>query len=442
MEKDRRPRTLLIIVIVIILLLLALLLCRGCSGSTDAPSTDIGPTERSSAEPSPTESASPEAADLVGRWEGSSAVLGEISIIIERTAPVPDADETSNYVSGYIVFGADPSSDPIAPLSGTANSTEEGLYDVQIWSTNLRIAIDVLDIEDVQTSLILFTGKMDTDKGQAEGSWQSVGESGEWQMEHGSEVVPTSLTLDMEHSSLSINSDVMAAIHTTDQNSNIDNQSTQLEVRTTVAVSKVVVLTPEGTEITLDRFTDLFSPGVDFIREFRFGAGFEEAPVEGEYVFSFLDPMGEPLAGIEGVDVWGGCPTPAPLNVRASAGSHGIMVSWNQVPGFNPADPNWFYQIELALESGEGNNYGSNHIQQSSHLMPFASFTPGSSGSPDGQNFGVGLSQLRDGAYTLVVYVFVPANESSGLITHECQVTAEDEMLTVEKSGDIFTISK
>lgn len=438
MDKKRRTRTILIIV-VILLLLLAILLCRGCSGKGDTPTTDVVSTEAVPVET--TMVGAPDGSSLVGRWDGSSSVLGDISIIIEKTAPVSDSDEHSLYVSGYVLFGEDPSVDPIAPLSGLASSTGEGLYEVQIWSTDLSPVIETDDIEDVQPPPILFIGSVDTGEGTAEGHWQTGEESGDWKMERGSELVPDSPTFDIEHSGLSLNFDVMAAVHTSGQNSNITDQSIQLEVTTNIALSEVLVRMPDGTEIVLERYTDLFSPSVDFINEFRFATGVEGTPTEGEYIFSFLDPMGEPLAGIEGVDVWGGCPAQAPLNVRATVGSNGIMLSWNQVPGFDPANPNWFYQIELALESGEGNSYGSNHIQQTSHLIPLASFMPGSAGSPDGHDHGVGLNQLGDGAYSLIVFVFVPADESSGLITHECQVMAEDEMLIVEKSGTTFTIT-
>ncbi len=436
MEKDRRPRTLLIIVIVIILLLLALLLCRGCSGSTDTPSTDVGPAERSSAEPSPTESASPETADLVGRWEGSSSVLGDFSIIIERTAPLPDADGSSQYVSGYIVFGADPSSDPVAPLSGTANSTEEGLYDVQIWSTNLKPPDD----EQGQTQPILFTGSLGTKEG--EGGWESGEESGDWQVAYQAGENPDSPTFDLETSGLRIDFDVMGAVQTTDQNGTVAGQQTQLDVFTNIATSMVVVQLPGGSEITLDRETDIFSPEVDFVSEFRFAGSVGELPGQGQYVFRFLDPMGEPLNGIEGVDVWNGCEALAPLNVRGSVGANGISVSWSSVPGFDPANPTGYYQIELGIESGEGKSYGSNHIHQTSHLLPFASFVPGTVGTPDGLDYGAGLGELVDGSYSLVVMVYFPANNAAGGVGFECQVSAMDEIASVEKTGGSFEVNK
>jgi len=417
---------------------LALLLCRGCSGSTERPSTDVGPTERSSAEPSATEFTSPEAADLVGRWEGASSVLGVFSIVIERTAPAPDADETSNYVSGYIVFGADPSSDPVAPLSGTANSTEEGLYEVQIWSTNLKPSEDEQD----QTQPILFTGSLSTKEGQAEGRWESGEESGEWRTAHQVAGHPESPTFDLETSGLRIDFDVLGTIQTTDQNGAVAGQQTQFDVFTNIAASKVVVQMPDGSEITLEQETDIFSPEVDFVSEFRFAASVGELPEQGQYVFRFLDPMGEPLNGIEGVDVWKGCQALAPLNVRSSVGANGILASWSPVPGFDPSDPEGFYQIELGIESGEGKSYGSNHIQQTSHLLPFASFVPGTVGSPDGLDFGVGLGELADGSLSFVIMVYFPSNKVAGGIGNECQVSAMDEIVSVEKAGGSFQVNK
>ena len=127
MGLNRRTRTILIIVI-IVLLLLAILICRGCSGSGDAPSSEVNFTEGSTAEPVMDEGS--DMSGLVGMWDSSSSALGDISIVIEKTAPVPDSDGSSQYVSGYVVFGEDPSVDPIAPLSGVAVSTGAGLYEV------------------------------------------------------------------------------------------------------------------------------------------------------------------------------------------------------------------------------------------------------------------------------------------------------------------------
>jgi hypothetical protein len=435
MELNRRTRTIFFIVI-IILLLLAILVCRGCSGSRDGPSTEVNSTEGSTTEP--VIEAGSDTSGLVGMWDSSSSVLGDIRIVIDKTAPIPDSDEGSQYVSGYVVFGEDPLGDPIAPLSGVAVSTGEGLYEVQIWSTDLSPVIEAEDIEDVHAHPILFTGLMDTGEGEGEGQWESGEESGDWQTEHQAEVAPDSPAFDLEHSGLRIDYGVTASIHTEDQNGTTSGQYGQLEVLTNIAVSEVVVLTPDGGEIILEHFTDIFSPGVDFISEFRFGIGFEGLPEVGEYVFNFHDPMGEPLPGVKGVDVWGGCQALAPLNVRGSVGSDGIMISWSQVPGFDPSNPEGFYQIEIYSETDEGKHYGSNHIQQTSHLIPYATFSPGSIGYPDGENYGTGLSQLGDGSYDLVVYVFMPAKEGIG---QDCQVMAEDEVVTVEKSGGEFAVN-
>jgi hypothetical protein len=310
---------------------------------------------------------------------------------------------------------------------------------VQIWSTDLRPVIEAEDIEDVHAHPILFTGLMDTGEGEGEGQWESGEESGDWQTEHQAEVAPDSPAFDLEHSGLRIDYGVTASIHTEDQNGAISGQYGQLEVLTNIAVSEVVVLTPDGGEIIVERFTDIFSPEVDFISEFRFGIGFEGLPEVGEYIFNFHDPMGEPMPGVEGVDVWSGCQALAPVNVRGSIGSDGIMISWSQVPGFDPSNPEGFYQIEIYSETDEGKHYGSNHIQQTSHLIPYATFTPGSIGYPDGENYGTGLSQLGDGSYDLVVYVFMPAKEGAG---QDCQVMAEDEVVTVEKSEGEFSIKQ
>jgi hypothetical protein len=320
-------------------------------------------------------------------------------------------------VSGYIVFGADPSSDPVAPLSGTANSTEEGLYDVQIWSTNLKPPDD----EQGQTQPILFTGSLSTKEG--EGGWESGEESGDWQVAYQAGEKPGSPKFDLETSGLRIDFDIMGAVQTTDQNGAVAGQQTHLDVSTNIATSTIVVQLPGGSEITLDRETDIFSPEVDFVSEFRFAGSAGELPEEGQYVSRFLDPM-------------------APLNVRGSVGANGISVSWSSVPGFDPANPIGYYQIELGIESGEGKSYGSNHIHQTSHLLPFASFMPGTVGTPDGLDYGAGLGELVDGSYSLVVMVYFPANNAAGGVGFECQVSAMDEIISVEKAGGSFQVNK
>lgn len=441
MEVKRRDRTILIIVIAVILLLLALLLCRGCSGTSDTPSTGENPTERSSSGPSPTGSTQPEAVNLEGRWKGSSSVLGNYSIVFEMAVPVSGGDETSQYVAGYVLFGDDPSGDPVAPLSGVANATGDGMYEVQIWSTNLIPPKEPGEGEGDQAHPVLFTGTMDTQEDVGEGIWKTGDENGDWQVEYsaGDVVHPV---YDVDHSRLWIDFDVVAAIHTDDQNGTVVGMWTQLGVGTNIAVSIVVVHLPDGTEITLEPTLDIFNPGVDFVDEFGFAWQFEGLPIPGEYSFEFLDPAGEPLAGIAALDIWSGCEANAPLDVNAAVGANGITVSWSQVPGFDPTDPGGFYQVEFGLEDSDDKQYGSNQIQETSHLMPFAAFVPGSGGSPDGEDYGLGLRQLDDGTYKLVLYLFVPANRVAGGIGFECQLTAEDEWQTVEKSGDRFTVDK
>jgi hypothetical protein len=188
--------------------------------------------------------------------------------------------------------------------------------------------------------------------------------------------------------------------------------------------------------------TDIFSPEVDFVSEFRFAANIHEVTAPGEYIFKLVDPMGEPMEGLEGADVWSGCEPLAPLNAQLSVESDGLFATWSPVPGFDPTDPEGFYQIEFGPVSEEGKDYGANNIQGSSHLLPFASFSPGSPGSPDGQDFGIGLGELPDGSYQMVIYVFFPADEAAGGVHFECQLTALDEVILVEKSGADFRIEK
>jgi hypothetical protein len=289
---------------------------------------------------------------------------------------------------------------------------------------------------------ILFTGSIDAGVGKAEGLWESGEQAGEWRGERHAGEVPESPAFDLATSGLWMHYDLLAAIHTSDQNASIVGNQMQMDVTTNIAAGSVVVQRPDGSELILDATTDIFSPGVDFVAEFRFAANIEGQPDEGDYVFRFLDPVGEPLRGIEGRDVWSGCEALAALNVQAAVEAGGLRTSWSPVPGFNPIDSEGFYQIEIGPDSGEGKGYGANHIQQRSHFIPFAPFVPGASGSPDGQDYGVGLGEFADGSYSMVIYVFYPASAAPGGVGFECQLSAEDEILTLEKQGGEFSITK
>ena len=60
----------------------------------------------------------------------------------------------------------------------------------------------------------------------------------------------------------------------------------------------------------------------------------------------------------------------------------------------------------------------------------------------DGMGFGVGLGELANGSYSFVIMVYFPATEAAGGIGNECQVVAEDEVVTVEKTGGSFEVNK
>ena len=60
----------------------------------------------------------------------------------------------------------------------------------------------------------------------------------------------------------------------------------------------------------------------------------------------------------------------------------------------------------------------------------------------DGLDFSVGLGELADGSLSFVIMVYLPANKAAGGVGFECQVSAMDEIASVEKTGGSFEVNK
>jgi hypothetical protein len=187
-----------------------------------------------------------------------------------------------------------------------------------------------------------------------------------------------------------------------------------LGIMTNIVIDNVRVNLPDGRSVVIPRYTDVFSPGVEWTTLFRFLTCEPGMPIAGgEYIFTGLDVAGEPIPGARNTDIWVGVEPPdPPTNVRAEVIEDGILVSWDQspiVPGsFEPtAEPRLgFYQLWInRVETGE-TIYGANLISASSHLVPQdkANFI-------EGKDWGLSLSEMEDGAYSLgaCVHSMAPA---------------------------------
>jgi hypothetical protein len=194
------------------------------------------------------------------------------------------------------------------------------------------------------------------------------------------------------------------------------NPCVTLGIMTNVIMDSVRVDLPDGRSITIPRYTDVFSPGVDWTTLFRFSTCVPGMPTAGgEYIFTGLDVAGKPIPGANNADIWVGVEPPdPPTNVRAEVTEDGILVSWDEssiIPGsFEPAaEPQLgFYQLWInRVETGES-VYGANHVSASPHLVPRdkADFV-------EGKDRGLSLSEMEDGTYAIGASVLSVAPEGS-----------------------------
>jgi hypothetical protein len=139
-------------------------------------------------------------------------------------------------------------------------------------------------------------------------------------------------------------------------NGNLTEIRTILEGQTDIVSSGMLVKKPDGTTVIVPFYTDIFSPNVNFITQFRYVIPFNQAdahdPIVGQpYTFTLLDVLGNPIPGTTKTDVWTACLITPPQNLNATVTSSlDIHLAWDPVPsapGFNPASGIGFYQIDV-----------------------------------------------------------------------------------------------
>ena len=210
-------------------------------------------------------------------------------------------------------------------------------------------------------------------------------------------------------------------------------------------MDSVLVDLPHGRSIIIPRYTDVFSPGVEWTTLFRFLTCEPGMPIAGgEYIFTGLDMAGEPIPGARNTDIWVGVEPPdPPTNVRAEVIEDGILVSWDEspmVPGsFEPtAEPQLgFYQLWInRVETGES-VCGANSISASPHLIPQdkADFI-------EGKDWGLSLSEMEDGTYSLgaCVLSMAPAGSLGKRLEYNSSDVDQGIIFTIE-DGEIIIIS-
>jgi len=184
------------------------------------------------------------------------------------------------------------------------------------------------------------------------------------------------------------------------------------DVMSNIVMDRVLVTSPDGESFLLSPYTDVFSPGVDWVTLFRFILNTSGLPKKGEaYTFTALDVGGNPLPGVQAADVWVGVEPPdPPTSVQANVTSQGIEVSWATVnlvaDSFEPDRKIGWYQMEI--NGDEGTVYGASSVYMTHHLVPKYK-----ADMVEGVDWGLPLSELPDGEYVLNVNVHSVAPEES-----------------------------
>jgi hypothetical protein len=377
---------------------------------------------------------------LRGRWDGIIEDLHgtdqPFTLQLDDFEPDPN-DPAAALAGGCLSVGEDAMS---TPLSARAVDMGDESFDITIFGTVASGG---------EAFIIKLTGFVETlgpgvPDDSADGGWVTAEAEGNWSANHHDRRRPKCPVIQVGDG-LVFSADVYAGVNVNP--GGIENVSTLLESFTNIVSSAVQVELPDGSSQSLPLFTDLFSPQVDFINEFRFLGNLDGFPkVGGTYTFTLLDVQGQPIAGATTSDTWLACTVDAARNVSAAVeAGDGILVGWDPVdpaPGFDPqGSPSLgFYQIELGPDNGGDGGYGASSIHQASHLIPLEGFGGAALGSPDGFDFGNALEELSDGSYGFDVIAFAEAPPSSVASGLECQIRASDERVRFEKSGDAFTI--
>jgi len=364
---------------------------------------------------------------LRGRWDG---IINDIeSIDYDITFILKDFAQSENSTENYVANGLLNVGDNVdsTPIAANINYIDKEKYEISILGT--------VSLPD-RAFTIKLNGEIDVSgNGVADdhinGVWQTSWSSGEWSATHHDRRYPsTPISLPDDNPNLYFNCDVYAAIQVNSDGSR--DESMILEAFTNIVSSAVKVEFPDGSLQVLPFYTDIFSPDVDFIEQFRFVEGFGGLPItNGSYTFTLLDPLGNPIEGAVTQDTWVNCEADAPRNVSAIVQEDGIIVTWDPViptPGF--------YQIELNPEEGDG-SYGASDIHYPTHLIPLIEGNPG---QPDGNDFGQSLNELSDGIFGFSVIAFMFAPPASSAWGLECQIRASDEYIRFAKSGSVISI--
>lgn len=369
---------------------------------------------------------------LRGRWDGVFTGLFDENVsfrlLLDESKQDPIDPQAALYNGSIMLLEPNgkyaPASVRVVDLGGQR-------YSVTIYGT-------------VAGSVIKLTGVMRTNRAKVTddtvcGEWQTQDNTAQWSAVHHDRRKPDCPPVVIDDD-LYFDAGVNAVVTINADESR--SEGALLDGSGNIVASGMRAVLPDGNVVVVPFYSDLFSPTVDFVSNFRFLDGLEGLPVVGgTYTFSLLDVLGKQIPGTTVTDVWYACTMDAPRNVSAVMESGGLHVTWDAVApglGFDPVNAVGFYQIELSADGG-GFSYGANIIHSTSHTIPWDSFGAEAPGSPDGYDYGASLSELPDGSYHFDVIAF-SEGFGAGASGLESQIRASAEQVRFEKAGGVITI--
>jgi hypothetical protein len=383
--------------------------------------------------------------DLRGRWDvefyfgdeyGGEQL--EVRWLIQDIEPHPE-EENVFLANGCMQTN---STGGVAPLSLVATYLpEENRYEIMLYSTVIPVEGEPFVIRFIGEVIVNGSGVKDD---ESQGQHRSDLGEGPWTADHHDRRKPH--CGDMLDPSLQFDADVYAHQDLAPTTPYYDKLYATI---TRIVSSGMIVETPDGENIFVYPYTDIFSPDVDFVSEFRYLSSFEGPPIIGDaYTFTLLDILGNPIPGATAVDVWMECTQGAPQNIFIEQALVGdLVISWDAVPDADGWDPDGdpqigFYQIGFGPVFESQTSYGANSIASTEHVVPWNSFTPGADGDPDGYDYGVSLSELDDGDYEVNVEAFAQAPSWSGGFGLECATRDSNELYQMTKMSEELTFTR
>lgn len=373
--------------------------------------------------------------DLSGEWEIEWMLEGRdqppLILNINEMQELPD--KPGKFYAGGCMRSSDQES--FLPLSLEAiPDPDSEKYDVKLYST--------VFLEGEMPQVVLLTGEIETkNRGikddRAGGAFKTETSTGEWSGTHLDDRI-SDCALGGFEAFVQADVRLQKSVSTSEPVNHL-----VFELYTAIVSSGLQIKQPDGSVRTVHHYTDIFSPDVDFIGNFRYIGGFEnETPVVGEpYHFVLLDLFGDAIPGTESRDAFWRCTQDAPRSLRAM-GTFGsdIELTWDPVPAvpgeFEPevqeARFHAPYQINIHRVGDDPVNiYGAVTISPV-HIIPWGAFEPGIPGSPDGVDFGQPLSEFEPGLYEIVLDSWNMPIEDQGGHFQDCSVTAVSEALYME----------